>query len=148
VKQVTSLDIVGDIRGGDGNQSGSIIGNDNLFDAARCEKIHIRGNIEGGMGNSSGGISSNARTGLEVDQSVRGGSGDHSGYIRLRTAYDVPKVVMVRIGGDLIGGIGRSSGFVSSIDNSSIVNVSIGGDVREVSTAYSRSFLYPLLSGA
>lgn len=130
-RNVGSLSIAGDIIGGFGVASG-VIGHDFPADYSPVGKVQIEGDIQGGSGYRSGGISVNVLTAIGVNGSVLGGNGEFSGHIFVETTAKAGDGVKVRIDGNLVGGDGGGSGIINSLASLSIVNVAVGGDIRNV----------------
>jgi hypothetical protein len=146
VRQIEFVKIEGSVVGGDGPNSGAINGTNNIdhaeYDHGRFDRVRINGDVQGGSSYRTGSILGEIGTSLVVGQSVHGGSGGASGSIDLVTVADVVNRVEVRIGLDLIGGSGPGAGKISALASRSILDVMVGGDVREVSRAYDTEDYY------
>ncbi|MEA3187230.1 MAG: hypothetical protein QOD99_1060, partial [Chthoniobacter sp.] len=115
--------IVGDIIGGAGAQSGSIVGNlNNANRPANIGSVHVLGSITGGTGMESGEIAAFSIASVRIDQDIIGNAaGTQSGYV-----FGATSLGSVKVGGSLRGGGNSSANIIS---NGTIGLVSIGGDV-------------------
>src|SRR5581483_5081984 len=145
--------IIGDITGGSGLQSGSIVGDlNNGNRPTLISSIHVLGSITGGTGTDSGEIAAFQLHSVQVDHDLIGGdpttTESEAGFIFGKTSIDTVKIGgsitggkqsfsggilssgsihSVLVGGDVTGGAGDSSGRIGA---KSINNVQIGGNLK------------------
>ena len=149
--------VAGSIIGGDGPQSGAVIGN--LNNSARptaIKSVHVLGSVIGGGGTDSGEIAAYRLSSVRIEGDVIGGAnGIESGFILGRSSlgrveiagsligggqtsaggiFTNGNVKLVQIGQDITGGDGISSANISAAN---IKRVQIGGDLTGGSTTES-----------
>lgn len=117
VRTLPSVTIGGDVQGGAGQNSGSIVAPYQGKTAA----VVIGGNLIGGSGDQSGMINLDALGKLEIGGNIVGGSNIFSGMVNVQNTLSKGT-----IGGSIIGGTGQLSGFVRGDSLGSLV---VGGDV-------------------
>ena len=131
-----TVTIAGDIRGGGGFQSGSIV-NDTL---GPIERVCVGGSLRGGTGDFSGQVFSGGDIGrVEIDGDLRGGGRPFESF-QSGSIVSLASIAGVTIGGSLRGGAGFRSGQIVA-ENMPILGaaptahgglgpVTIGGDLR------------------
>jgi hypothetical protein len=112
--EIGRIKIAGDIRGGDGENSGRILA------AAFIDRLSVSGSLIGGAGKTSGGISSNQITVGKIGGSLRGGTGEGSGTML------IGGVDKLTIDGDLIG---NDASFTGLIQGNQLGEVVVHGSV-------------------
>lgn len=116
--------VLGDLIGGAGQQSGTVIGSlNNSSRPSSIAKIRVLGSVTGGGGTDSGEIAAFNLGAVQIDHDLVGdATGKESGFVFAKNALG-----SMKIGGSVRGAGGETSGGILS--NGAIGLLSVGGDV-------------------
>ncbi|MDX2080477.1 MAG: hypothetical protein SFU53_06810 [Terrimicrobiaceae bacterium] len=115
--------IGGDIRGGDGNESGSLT-------IAQTVAMNVRGSVVGGDGSSSGYVVVGGLTSLRIGGGILGGTASAAGAV-IATGFSTGTAW---IGGSIVGGSSNQSGILDLTGAFSALTVRgsiVGGDADQ-----------------
>ena len=123
-----SLTVQGDVRGGAGWNSGSILTFGGDLGEGFIGSVTIGGSLVGGTGDDSASLAAQTIGSVIVQGDVQGGTGDLSSSIFGYSSSEEGFIGSVTIGGSLIGGLGELSASITA--DLGIRAIKIGGDVR------------------